>query len=528
MSSEPFADVAETPSAVVYFAGDRAYKLKKPVDLGFLDFTSRQARALACARETELNRRFAPDVYLGVGELRDPDGQIYDHLVVMRRMPAERRLSALVAAGAPASASVRQLARMLAAIHAAAPRSAQISEAGSAHALLGRWRDNISQTLGHVLAADAIGEIDRLARRFVAGRVPLFAARMAAGRIVDGHGDLLADDVYCLDDGPRILDCLDFDDRLRFVDGLDDAAFLAMDLERLGAADLGRQFIDWYAEFSGDPAPASLRQHYVAYRAFVRAKVACIKASQGGASAASAGRDARQLADLTLRHLRAGAVTLVLIGGLPGTGKSAIAGAVASQLAWTVLSSDRIRKELAGLAPATSAAAPYGTGIYTPAATKQAYAELLDRAAALLARGESVIADASWLSAEQREAAAEVAGAVGADLVQLRCVATPGLARQRMLARQSGVAVGGGSGGAAGGGLESGAGASDADAEIARQLAAVADPWPTAMTLDTEGGGVAGGQTDSFAVIVRQALEGIRPHGPEHVWRPTRPLLCPG
>ena len=187
--------------------------------------------------------------------------------------------------------------------------------------------------------------MERLAGRFLAGRSALLDARVRGGHIVDGHGDLLAADIFCLADGPRILDCLEFDDKLRWLDGLDDAAFLAMDLERLGADELAGRFLDWYVEFSGDPAPASLRHHYVAYRAFVRAKVGCLRARQGDRLA---GQEASQLAALTLRHLRAGAVTVVLVGGLPGTGKSALAGALADRLGWTVLSSDRIRKELAG------------------------------------------------------------------------------------------------------------------------------------------------------------------------------------
>ena len=170
-----------------------------------------------------------------------------------------------------------------------------------------------------MLRAGDIDAAQRLTDRFLAGRAELLSARMSAGRIVDGHGDLLADDIFCLDDGPRILDCLEFDDRLRWLDGLDDAAFLAMDLERLGEPALAEQFTRWYLEFSGDPAPTALRHHYVAYRAFVRAKVACIQAGQGEPHAAA---QARQLTAMTLRHLRAGAVTLVLIGGLPATGKS--------------------------------------------------------------------------------------------------------------------------------------------------------------------------------------------------------------
>ena len=352
-SAEPWADVAETHSAVVFFTGDRAYKLKKPVSLGFLDFSTPQARAAACARETELNLRFAPDVYLGVAEIRGPDGRICDHLVAMRRMPAARRLSALVRSRAPVAVPLRRVARILAAQHAVAARGPEVAEQGSRDALRRRWAANVDQTrqIQELLAPRqplepaVIEETERLALRFLAGRGPLFDARIREGRVVDGHGDLLADDIFCLDDGPRILDCLDFDDRLRWLDGLDDAAFLAMDLERLGTPALAEQFMAGYAEYSGDPAPVSLCHHYIAYRAFVRVKVACLRVVQ---DLPAAGRTACQLADLALRHLRAGAVTLVLVGGLPGTGKSALAGAVADRLGLAVLSSDRIRKELAG------------------------------------------------------------------------------------------------------------------------------------------------------------------------------------
>jgi uncharacterized protein len=505
----PYAGAAETHSAVVYFAGDRAYKLKMPVNLGFLDFTTCEARAAACARETELNRRYAPDVYLGVAEIRDPGGRVCDHLVVMRRMPTERRLSALIQAGAPVADPLRQVARIVAANHACAPRSAQIDEQGSRDALRGRWDDNLEQAMavrGRMLDTETITEAGRLARRFLAGRQPLFEARITGGHILDGHGDLLADDIFCLDDGPRILDCLDFDDRLRWLDGLDDAAFLAMDLERLGAPGLARKFVDWYSEYSGDPAPASLRHHYVAYRAFVRAKVACLRPGQGDPAA---GGKARQLLFVTLRHLRAGAVTLVLIGGLPGTGKSALAAAAADRLGCVVLNSDRIRKELAGLLPDHGAEAPYGTGIYTSAWTRRCYAELLRRAGALMARGESVIADASWTSAEQRAAAVALADDVSAELVQLCCTAPEGLARLRMSARRQDV--------------------SDADGEIAQRMAADMAPWPAATIIDTERGGLGADAESSaaFSNLVRQTLDVIRPHGPEHAWRPTRPVMLP-
>ena len=506
---EPWAHVVETHAAAVFLAGDRACKLKKPVNLGFLDFTTPQARAAACAREVELNREFAPDVYLGVAELRGPDDQVCDHLVVMRRMPAARRLSTLVRSRAPVAVPLRQVARILAAQHAKAARGPQIDLQGSRDALHGRWADNIEQTRaiqaqlapGEPLDPAVIEETQRLALRFLAGRAALLDARIRAGRIVDGHGDLLADDIFCLDDGPRILDCLDFDDRLRWLDGLDDAAFLAMDLERLGAPALAERFMAAYAEYSGDPAPASLRHHYVAYRAFVRVKIACLRVAQGDPAA---GFEARQLAEVALRHLRAGAVTLAVVGGLPGTGKSALADAVAGRLGFTVLTSDRIRKELAGLPAEASARAPYGGGIYTGEWTERTYAELLHRAAVLLAHGESVIADASFASAWQWAAAAVTAAGASADLVQLRCTVSPELAAWRMSARTGAV--------------------SDADQAIADQMAAVTGPWPDATVIDTETGGTAGVADESL----EQALEAVRPHGPQHLWRPTRPYMLPG
>ncbi len=500
----PYAAAVETHSAVVYFAGDRAYKLKKPVNLGFLDFSTMSARTAACVRETELNRRFAPDVYLGIAEVRGPDGSVCDHLVVMARMPAARQLTALVRAGEVVDRPVREVARILASQHAAAPRSQQIDQQGSIDALRGRWDDNVKQTVragAQVVDESAITEVAHRASQFLLGRSALFEARISAGQIVDGHGDLLADDIYCLDDGPRVLDCLDFADQLRWLDGLDDASFLAMDLDRLGAPGLARRFIEWYAEYSGDRAPASLRHHYVAYRAFVRAKVSCIRHGQGDHAA---GDEARLLTDLTLRHLRAGTVTLVLIGGLPGTGKSTLAGAVADRLGWTVLSSDRIRKELAGLAPQCGAASAYGTGIYTTAWTDRCYDELLRRARMLLANGESVIADASWISADHRAAAAALAQEASAELVQLCCAAPTELAQDRMRTRP--------------------AGASDADGTIARQMASLMAPWPAATTIDTG----SDREAADDAVGLPQALAVIRPHGPEQVWPGTRPVMLPG
>ena len=164
--------------------------------------------------------------------------------------------------------------------------------------------------------------VRRLVDAYLSGRAALFAARIDGGHVVDGHADLLADDIFCLPDGPALLDCLEFDDRLRYVDVIDDAAFLAMDLEYLGRPDLAEFFLDRYRELSGDDAPDSLRHFYVAYRAVVRAKVDCVRLTQGHPEAAA---DAQRHLAIAAEHLSRGAVRLVVVGGAPATGKTTVA-----------------------------------------------------------------------------------------------------------------------------------------------------------------------------------------------------------
>ncbi|MEV8031774.1 AAA family ATPase [Streptomyces sp. NPDC086182] len=488
----------ETHSAIVFFVGERAYKVKKPLDLEFLDYTTVTARRTACEREISLNRRFAPDVYLGMGEVHSPDSDVPEPVVVMRRMPAERRLSLLVREGAEVDEALRAVARQLAAHHSGAHRDREVDEQGTRDALSARWEAGFSQVRASAEDGPVPGgveEVELLVRRYLAGREPLFESRIAQGRIVDGHGDLLTEDIFCLDDGPRVLDCLEFDDHLRYVDGLDDAAFLAMDLEQLGAQDAAAYFLAQYTEYSGDPAPPSLMHHYVAYRSFVRAKVSLIQARQGAPGAqAAAGR----LVQTALRHLRTSAVGLTLVGGLPGSGKSTLSGALADRLGVTLLSSDRLRKELAGIPAEKSAAAGYGEGLYSPEWTAKTYAALLDRASALLSAGESVVLDASWSDAGLREAARRTAERTSADLVALHCQVPEDVTASRLNTRGPGV--------------------SDADLGVAAAMAAAEPPWKDAVAIATD---------SPLEAAVTQALAAVRPYGSRQAPVFRRPYMEP-
>ena len=462
------AAVVETHSGVVFFFGDRAYKVKKAVDLGFLDFSTREAREAACHREVELNRRLAPDVYLGVADVLDPSGALCDHLVVMRRMPADRRLSTLVTAGEPLVDHLRHLAHLVATMHDRSPRSDAADAAASADAQHARWCANTATLIddaGRIFDEGTIALVHGLASRYIGGREVLFADRIARGRACDGHGDLLTDDIFCLEDGPRALDCLEFDDQLRLGDGLADVAFLAMDLERLGRVDLAASFLAAYQEYAGDHWPQSLADHYIAYRAQVRAKVEGIRADQGDPAA---GGRARALLDLAASRLEAARVRLVLVGGRPGTGKSTLALGAGAATGAVVLRSDEVRKELAGIPTSSPAPAGYREGIYTPAAAVDTYHRMLTLADIALRHGETVILDASWSDARWRDRARLMAGADRADVVELRCTAPAPLASERLLAR---AAAGGDS--------------SDASPAVAAAMAAAEDPWPTATAIDT-------------------------------------------
>ena len=456
--TDPYAAVAETHSAVVFFLGDRAYKVKKPVNLGFLDFSSRMQRERVCHEEVDLNRRLTDDVYLGVSDVLDPAGHPCEHLVVMRRMPSHRRLAALVQSGDVEVADVAQVAEAVARFHASLPRSPLADEAASAGSTVAKWRANTEALARMRPEDDRVAQLQAAAERYVSGRADLFAHRIACGRASDGHGDLLADDVFLLPDGPRILDCLEFDERLRVGDRLSDIAFLAMDLERLGRDDLARVLLDTHREATQDDWPPSLAHFHIAHRAVIRAKVSTIRAEQGDVEAAGT---ADELLDLAVRHLREGTVRLVLVGGFPGTGKSTVAEALARPLEGIVLRSDVVRREL----PTSP-----DRDRYSASSKNATYAELLRRACPLLTHGVTVVLDATWLEPTHRRMAAELALRCSADFVELRCDAPADIAAARIRSRA----------------LRHDD-PSEVTADAAEEMRRRAAPWPEATIVDTTG-----------------------------------------
>lgn len=448
--------LVETHTAVLVFMGERVYKVKKAVDLGFLDHTTRAARLRACREEVRLNARLSPDVYLGVADVIGPDGEPCDHMVVMRRMPADRCLTRAVVDGEDVDDALRAIARAMAVLHEHGRIADEDRELASVDALTGKWRASFAELRANGVDTDASRRIEDLVERYLAGRRPLFAARIAEGWVRDGHGDLMADDIYLLPAGPRILDCLEFERRFRIADVVDDVAFLAMDLERLGHPELATRFLSLYQEMGGATWPPSLVHHHVAYRAHVRAKVAALRGAQVLAGGHSSTHD---LLALARRHLERAQIRLVLVGGLPGTGKSTIADAVAERIDAVVLRTDEVRQRIAAGA---------GPDRYSPENVVAVYREQVAEAEVLLGLGHHVVLDATWGGEAVRAAARAVATRTSSEVVELRCTAPAGVAAHRIEAR--GVA---------------GASASEATPAVAVALASRFAPWPEATVLDT-------------------------------------------
>ncbi|MDI9914466.1 AAA family ATPase [Rhodococcus sp. IEGM 1379] len=464
-TQDSYVDVRETTTGVVILVRDRAYKIKKAISTAYLDFGSPAQREAALLRELELNRRMCPDVYLGVTHLNDPLDESIEPILVMARMPDDRRLSSMITSGQDVTDELHDIASAVSEFHRRAARGTWIDERATADSVGARWKTNLAELrklcVGTV-PGDTVDELENLAESFILGRTALFDKRIAAGHIVDGHGDLLSDDIFVLPDGPRILDCLDFDDRLRFVDTVDDASFLAMDLEFLGHEDLAGAFLTSMATMSQDRPPRALIDHYIAYRATVRAKVDALRMRQGDRG--SVARLERHLA-LAYSHLRRAEVRLCLVGGLPGSGKSTLSAALAEYTGAVVVSSDRVRRELVDNGTLTGSVREYREGLYSPVAMDTVYSEMLTRAHEQLTRGQSVILDATWSDSKHRQQAEALAASTSSKLIEIYCSAALPVAVQRIAMRTESL--------------------SDATAATATAIERDHDPWPEAVSIDT-------------------------------------------
>jgi len=422
--------------------------VRKAVRFPFIDCSTTARRLRLCRRELELNRRLSPDVYLAVVAIVLNGSQFVldtraaapagatEFAVQMRRLPEDRRLDRMVQLMAATADDIAAIAHTVASFHVAAPNTCSWAY-GAAASIWQMTIGNLSeieQLRPDPALLTKIAQIEAYSRRYLGAHWELLNHRAREGGVHEGHGDLRADAVYLTHDGIRIIDCLEFDERLRYGDVANEVAFLAMDLERLGRPDLSHELT---AHFVSDPDVALLIPFYQSYRATVRAKVELLRSRQDDCpeqDQQAALANAAQLLNLAFRYTQE-PKALLIVCGASGRGKSTMAAVLAEYLPFDTLNSDVVRKQLAGIAPSKSAAARYNEGIYTPDFTERVYVSLLEAAKKILDMGRGVILDATFGHRIQRQLALDMAQEAGVEPWFIECHADDMVVVQRLAER---------------------------------------------------------------------------------------------
>ena len=442
-------EVLETHISWVLLAGDYAYKVKKPVNLGFLDFSNLEARRFFCKEELRLNCRTAPRLYLEVVPLTGSEaspqvggpGAAFEYAVKMRRFPQEALLSRMAGAGTLGPAHIDSLAQAVADFHSRIERASRAQPYGSAAQVLAPAMQNFDQIEALAGGADR-PELERLrawTRAEHARLAATYEKRQAEGFVRECHGDLHLGNIALIEGEPTPFDGLEFSPALRWIDVMSEVAFLVMDLVDRRLPRLAYRFLNAYLEHTGDYAGLAVLRFYLVYRALVRAKVACIRLHQAGLPAEERGRGEREY----LEYLRlAGSLArepgcaLVVMHGLSGSGKTTVAQHLLEVLGAVRVRSDVERKRLLGLeAQAHTGSAP-GGGIYTADLTVRTYARLGDLCRTILQAGYPAIADATFLSRAQREAFGELARDMQLPFAVASCQAPEAVLRDRVASRE--------------------------------------------------------------------------------------------
>ncbi len=446
----------ETHISNVFLTGPYAYKIKKPVDLEFVDYTTLEKRKYYCHQETTLNQRLSHDVYLGVVGITYNRGKYYldgpgkkvEYAVKMRQLPDENSMLRLLRNRKIDETGIKQLAQRLFDFYQKAATGPKINTFGSWDMIQFNCEENFRQT--EPFAAEILDErmfqiIRAASRLFLHRRKKLFENRLNNNKIRDCHGDLRSGHIY-FNNEIQIIDCIEFNDRFRYSDITSDLAFLAMDLDFEGYARTSRELIDAYIRYSDDQDVYVLFDFYKCYRALVKSKVNCMHLQEldpGEYARTRLQRDAGRYLELAYQYaIQFSRPTIWIVCGLPSSGKSTIAKELHHRLHIRALSSDRIRKQLFDLRPNESMDLPFEEGIYSKDATALTYGKLLLTAQTEIERGNSVILDATFSRQHQRQEVLRLAVDMDANIIFIECVAPINILYARLKDREAkGVSV---------------------------------------------------------------------------------------
>ncbi|MGD2011164.1 MAG: AAA family ATPase [Desulfobacterales bacterium] len=446
----------ETHISWVILTGPFVYKIKKPVDLDFLDFSTLEKREHYCRREVELNRRLTSDIYLGVvaithgdnGFQLDGEGETVETAVKMRQLASRDSLAQRLQANGIDPASIDRLACKLVRFYDGAQRGPDIDRFGSLEVIARNCTENFRQIAK--IDDDAIDHrilsvVEAATSGFLDQHRALFAERLQNGHIRDGHGDLRSDHVYLTREGVQIIDCIEFNDRFRYGDVASDLAFLSMELDHQGHHHLAGTLTATFVRHSDDHELSSLLDFYKCYRAMVRLKVTCLRLRQTGIEGEEKRaliNEIRRYTQLAYRYaVQFSRPTLWVVCGMMATGKSTVARALADCLHISTIRSDVVRKQLFKSTNLASGVTDFEAGIYSRKATALTYGRLLREAQAQIEKGRSVILDATFSHREQRREAMRLAQEMAAWIVFVQCTCSETTIRKRLLERTDDMSV---------------------------------------------------------------------------------------
>lgn len=439
--------LVQTHVSFIFITDHFVYKIKKPVDFGFLNFKTIDRRRFYCNEEVRLNRRLCPDMYLGVIELRKSsdviafhgNGEIIDYAVKMRRLPKDRMLDQLVANNNVGETELRNVAKTIARFHHETPTSESVAEYGSIEKISANWHENFIQMerFTTILSDNDRLYMQNFVEKYISMNKNIFMERMEQGCIRECNGDIHLENICIEDKKVHIFDCIEFNDRFRFCDTAADIAFLYMDLEYNRRKDLAEIIIDEYLKESNDKSLLAVIHFYTIYRAFVRGKVDSFQLDDINIS----DKQKNDAAERAIRYFRLAkgymerlkmVQTLFITTGLMGSGKSSLAEELSFALGIPVYNSDMVRKQLNGISNTTKVTVPFGEDIYSKDKTQRVYQELFSLARLGIKKGTSIIIDASFPDAQLRANAGEIATQFGIPIVILHTSCKPSELKRRL------------------------------------------------------------------------------------------------
>lgn len=443
----------ETHISWVIVAEPYAYKIKKSINLGFLDFSSLEKRLHFCKEELRLNQRLAPDIYLSVtpitGTVQEPQwdgsGTPIEYAIKMIAFPQETQLDRLLSKGLLTPEKVDVLAGHIAHFHTHTDRADKDSEYGEPQIICQPVKENFQQIRTHVKSVSIRQSLDQLEEWNLTAfesLQQLFSARKANGFIRECHGDLHLRNIAWVENKPLLFDCIEFSPILRWIDVISDVAFLVMDLQDRKQSRLAQRLLNKYLEFTGDYSALYILRYYLTYRAMVRAKIDVIRANQDGISSnekMEAEEDFHEYLKLALHYIEPTKPQIIITRGLSASGKSTVSQSLLEHIGAIRIRSDVERKRLHGIQPEETENIEIDKGIYNKEATERTYLKLAELTAQIIDAGYTVIVDGVFAQDGQRQLFKSLAAKKHIPFTILQCTASIDTLQKRITERKGGV-----------------------------------------------------------------------------------------